>query len=701
MIRRYIWCVRVLMALALLILVEMAPEVTAEDSENITDGDYKVLSSRNSLGAAAEKSENEAIQNRVFTLGEVEVVGKAEENKNTTTERIYGDEMRLFNKDNLADAVNLLPGVTLSETGARNEKMVYIRGFDIKHVPMFMDGIPIYVPYDGYPDLARFSTFDLSEVIVSKGFTSVLYGPNTMGGAINMISRRPVKEVEVSAGAGYASGDTFNSFANFGSNQGKWYVQGGGAYNNSNQFNVSQGFTPTKIQGNGERVNSYQTDQKANVKLGLTPNETDEYAVSYINQMGEKGVPPYTGTDSRQTVRWWRWPYWNKESLYFNSNTTVWDANYIKTRLFYDTFKNSLYSYDDSTFTTMKKNSSFMSFYDDFTYGGSMELGSQYFSNNLIKTSFHYKDDVHREHNAGYPVQHFEDLILSFGLEDTIDFTKQFYCIIGASEDILNTLDAQDLNSTTKTLKEFPTDDTSAFNPQAGLFYKLTHTDTVHVSVANKSRLPSIKDKYSYKLGTALPNPDLKAEKSTNYETGYQGLFFGKLTVETNVFYSDVSDFILSVTVPDPGNPKKTLIQNQNVGKVNLYGAEFGVSGQLSTCLKSGINYTYTQYENKSGTDQLLNIPNNKLFAFLQYFLPVNGLSLLGSVEYNGDRYSSSDAVRVADAYTLVNAKAIYDMAYGFSIEGGVNNIGDENYALDEGYPLAGRTFFVNVSYKY
>ncbi len=68
-----------------------------------------------------------------------------------------------------------------------------VRGFDIKHVPIFLDRIPIYVPYDGYPDLGRFSTFDLSEVILSKGFTSVLYGPNTMGCAINMISEHPSK----------------------------------------------------------------------------------------------------------------------------------------------------------------------------------------------------------------------------------------------------------------------------------------------------------------------------------------------------------------------------------------------------------------------------------------------------------------------------------------------------------------------------
>jgi len=150
--------------------------------------------------AQEEETEQEKeLQNRVFSLGEIEVVRKAEESKNTTIEKVYDDEMRLFDRNDLADAVNLLPGVTLSETGARNEKMVFIRGFDIKHVPIFLDGIPIYVPYDGYPDLSRFNTFDLSEVIVSKGFTSVLYGPNTMGGAINMVSRRPVKDFEFNA----------------------------------------------------------------------------------------------------------------------------------------------------------------------------------------------------------------------------------------------------------------------------------------------------------------------------------------------------------------------------------------------------------------------------------------------------------------------------------------------------------------------
>ena len=114
------------------------------------------------LAAQEEQTEeDEVIRNRIFQLGEIEIVGKAEENKNKTVDRVYGEEMRLFDRNDLANAVNLLPGVTLNHSGTRNEMLINVRGFDIKHVPLFQDGIPIYVPYDGYPDLGRFTTFDL------------------------------------------------------------------------------------------------------------------------------------------------------------------------------------------------------------------------------------------------------------------------------------------------------------------------------------------------------------------------------------------------------------------------------------------------------------------------------------------------------------------------------------------------------------
>ncbi|UWX57174.1 TonB-dependent receptor plug domain-containing protein [Chlorobaculum sp. MV4-Y] len=139
--------------------------------------------------------------------------------------------MERLDKQNLSEAANLLPGVTISNVGGRNEGMIYVRGFDMRQVPLYLDGVPLYVPYDGYVDPNRFLTANLSEVSVSKGFTSVLYGPNTLGGAINMVSRKPEKKLEGNVTAGGSMGndeiDAGFGSVNIGSNQGKWYVQAG------------------------------------------------------------------------------------------------------------------------------------------------------------------------------------------------------------------------------------------------------------------------------------------------------------------------------------------------------------------------------------------------------------------------------------------------------------------------------------------
>jgi iron complex outermembrane recepter protein len=644
-------------------------------------------------------AESDEVKNRVFDLGVVEVVENYQDQKNKTVDRVYDEEMRDLGKNFLADALNILPGVTVTQLGARNETMVNVRGFDVKHVPIFLDGIPIYVPYDGYPDLDRFSTFDLSEIVLSKGFTSVLYGPNTMGGAINMVSKRPTTVFEMNAGVGYSSGDTTSSYGNFGTNQGKWYLQGGASYVDSDHFRLSDDFTPSRTEDGGDRDNSYRRDRKINAKIGWTPNETDEYAFSFINQHGEKGVPPYTGTDPTNTVRYWQWPYWDKESFYFNSNTALGDRSYVKTRLYYDMFQNSLFSYDDDTYSTMKKKSSFKSAYDDHTTGGSVELGTTLLPWNSLRLAVHYKRDIHKEHNNNDPFQRFEDELFSIGLEDTIDITERFYAILGMSYDHVETLQAQQL-STSGVLVDFPKNDSESYNPQAGLFYKVVEDGVAHVSVAAKSRLPSIKDRYSFRLGTALPNPDLQAEKSINYELGYQQVLFKRLTLEATAFYYDISDFILLTTIPNPANPRKTLNQNQNIGDVSQYGVEIGASGQILDCLKGGLSYTFLQYDNRSNEDKLTNLPEHKLYSYLQYF-PIKPVSILGSVEYDSSRYSSSNGVRKADGFFVVDTKVMWEAFSGFVAEAGINNITDENYALDEGFPEPGRNYFVSLRYRF
>ncbi|HOC46752.1 MAG TPA: TonB-dependent receptor, partial [Syntrophorhabdaceae bacterium] len=538
------------------------------------------------------------------------------------------------------------------------------------------------------------------EITVSKGFTSVLYGPNTEGGAINMISKRPEKVFEGNISTGYATGDTFTNYINLGTKQNKFYLQGGGSYVSSDYFRLSDNFRETASENGGHRENSYYRDRKYNLKFGLTPADGHEYAISYINQHGVKGNPPYAGTNPANPVRYWQWPYWDKESVYFTSKTPIGQNTYVKIRAYYDQYQNSLYSYDNDTYATMKKGSSFMSDYNDTTAGGSIEVGTTLIPLNTIKAAFHYKEDYHKEHNQPDPYQNFKDEIWSAGLEDTFQITKKFYTIFGVSYDNIKTVRAEDYDAKTKRFSDFNTGSTSAWNPQIGFFYDLTETGKIHASVAKKTRLPTMKDKYSYRLGTALPNPDLKAETGINYELGYQDTFFGKIGLKTAIFYSDISDMILQVTVPDPANSRRTLWQNQNIGDVRKYGAELEVSASITTNLEGGFNYTYIYSDNRTDSQRIINIPKHKLAAFAKY-RPVTGLSLIADIEYNSQRYSSTDGVDVARAFAVANFKAAYEFLKGVIIEGGVTNIFDRDYALTDGYPEAGRSFFTNLTYKF
>lgn len=96
----------------------------------------------------------------------------------------------------LSEVAYMTPGVYVDKKGPRAEQNFYVRGFDARRVALFIDGIPVYNPYDGNSDFGRFTTFDLSRIDISQGSSSVLYGANTMGGAINLISKKPTKEFE-------------------------------------------------------------------------------------------------------------------------------------------------------------------------------------------------------------------------------------------------------------------------------------------------------------------------------------------------------------------------------------------------------------------------------------------------------------------------------------------------------------------------
>jgi iron complex outermembrane receptor protein len=635
----------------------------------------------------------------VFTLGEVNVSASPEDDAQPGVSVLTQSDLRRDDKQTVGAALNTLPGVSLSKVGARNEEMAYVRGFDLRQVPVFLDGVPVYVPYDGYVDLGRYNTFDLSRIDVAKGFSSMIYGPNTLGGAINLISRRPTKALEGEVGGGVTfdkdGNNGYDTYANVGMNRGSWYLQAGASYLNEDSFSLPDSFTPTPAENGGERNNSYHHDRRLNLKLGLTPNATDEYAIGYMDEHGVKGVPPYAGTVSGISARYWQWPYWDTTSLYLVTNTRIGSSN-LKARVYHDTYNNSIFAYDDATYSTMKKKSSFESWYDDYTNGASLEGDFAPSASNALKAAWHYKEDVHREHNLGEPIRTDKDRIQSVGLEDTQVINPRLSVVAGVSYDWHDTLEAQDYNSTTKVVSDFARANSDATNGQIGVFYKTSDTGKARLTWARKSRFPTIKDRYSYKLGTALPNPYLQTEEANHLEVGYSEVVGGNWLLDMAVFHTDISNLIQAVTIPSSMCSSPPCSQMQNAGKARSQGVELSAQGSIGAWDLSAA-YTYLDRSNLSNPSVLLtDTPKQHLTASAVW--KAGRWSVTTTGEAATKRYSNSTGTQVASGFGVVNTKAGYRFANGVLAEAGVRNLFDRLYAYTEGFPEAGRTYFVQFN---
>ncbi len=229
-----------------------------------------------------------------FSLGQIIVTAPRGQGIEIDSGTLSSDAIYTFGRNALDDAVNLMPGVSAGNSGGtRNERLVFVRGFDRFQVPLSIDGIRVYLPADNRLDYGRFLTSDIAEIQVAKGYASVLDGPGAMGGAINLVTAKPTKALEAEVrgtltldnDADYAG---YTTSAKIGTKQDLWYAQASYARSFTDHWDLPDDFTPRvrTLEDGGARDFSRTQDWRVNAKVGFTPNATDEYALSYTHQDG-------------------------------------------------------------------------------------------------------------------------------------------------------------------------------------------------------------------------------------------------------------------------------------------------------------------------------------------------------------------------------------------------------------------------------
>lgn len=653
-----------------------------------------------------------AAQDNVFELGKqmsvITVVGEAPD-ADATDATVTIEDVWTFNRNTLDEAIKLVPGVTstLDGTARRNERGIYVRGFGRWQVPLAIDGIRIYLPADNRLDFNRFLTQDLAEIEVQKGYVSVLDGPGGMGGAINLVTRKPTEPFEAELRTGVSEG-AIDAYAMAGSRGEKFYVQGSASYLDRDYWQLSDDFVPTTIEDGRKRDGSDNSDSRLNLKVGFTPNDTDEYSLSYTAQTGEKGAPLNVYNDPPNPPNsYWRWPSWDIGNLYFLSSTQLADGVALKTRLFYNTYENSLFAYDDATYTTQSNNGRFQSFYDDTGYGGSVEITAKLGERNTLGAAFHHRRDEHTEFNDNRPtdpamrsiepIQETLENTWSLAIENTFAATGDVDVVVGLSHDENDLNLAQEYNATAG-LFEYPTGGSDATNVQGAVYWRYADARELRAVVSSRTRFPTIFERFSTRFGTALPNPDLEPERAVNYEFGWSGALGENVSLTTALFYADVTDMIQTV-VADAGPPQLT--QTRNVGDGEFYGVELGVRSQLSDAWSVSANYTYLQREIEDALQpgyEVPGAPDHAAFVAFTYE-PSARLSITPSLELAGDRWSEVTGggyVRTGD-HALVNLQLSYRGSDVWEVAVGGTNLLDENFELANGFPEPGRNLFVRM----
>jgi outer membrane cobalamin receptor len=481
----------------------------------------------------------------------------------------------------LSEVVKYAPGAMVT-VGNKDEFSLKLRGFDNKRIALLVDGVPVIDPYYGSFDLKTVAAGGVESVQVTEGPSSVLYGPNTMGGIVNVISRRPGPEPRVSLAASYGDRSTRSLALDSSYLWKKFGFAATAGYQDSNGYNYRD---PTGVEL--ARANSDYGRANLNLKLYYYPTSRSEIMVNGGYYHSDYGMPP----DLYGKPRYWRFPNWDRYMLNAGGLTALGERSSLRFRAFYVAYDNSLDFYRDPAMTVRLTRSTF----DNADYGV-FGIGDFYLAPwNSLKLSIYFqRDKVRTQDDVGLPWTEFDQGTFSGGVEDHVTLTEKWRVIFGASWDYLD---------------KFEGGNTSRLNPLVGLKYSPVESLDLHISYAGKSRFPSMNSLYSPSQG----NPYLRSERASTWELG--AAYSRGVYLSGAVFATELYDMINSFRLP---NGLRTYF---NIGEARINGAEIQARKNWSW-LMTTVNYTYLDHRNVTDDRPLDVLPDHTLSFELDVRLP-------------------------------------------------------------------------------
>ncbi len=643
--------------------------------------------------------------NNVFQLGEVIVSAEQQTvDLATTVTEIDAEDIKSRGARTVAEALEMLPGIDVV-TGGKGQSYVKVRGFDQGDLKVMIDGIPVYEQYFRDLDLSQVPVAAIAKITVTKGASSVLYGANTMGGVINIITKTATAKPTIELNAEWADYNTQNYTLNTGVKRGNFSYWLSYNFSESDAYNLSDGFDENdvfngthSVAGNdlredgGSRDDSGYERHAINAKLGWEPNDDTRVFLTLDYHNNEKGIPERT----------WTFTDWEQWTLGLVGETQATEWLRLKGRVYFMKFDDELSETlaADSDLMWRRYHQFYKSTYDNYTVGAETQAFINVGDRNLLKIGFNYALDDHKSKDlldTGWTEEaHYQAVTYSIALEDEISISDQLSVVVGTSYDIFD----PEVKHAADADGGFTTDRVDALNPQIGLVYAITPQTSVHASVGKKTRFPHLKELYT-SASWISGNYELDPQQTIAYEIGVEHHINNDVVISGAYFYNDVSDLIDTIT--DSASDTKVYV---NVDDATIQGVELSADYRITSNLSTGLNYTYLKTEDKDTGKELLNRPRHRTNLDVRYRFPF-GLttSIQGSYVARQFYEDNSSYERVkAKNYILLNARIEQEIFASDTFSGRIyvsgHNLTDKYY-VEAGELTAGRTILTGVNIRY
>ena len=615
---------------------------------------------------------------------------------------------------NLKDAIEWVPGVMIRPRfGAADESQLSIRGsglrnnFHLRGVNVLIDGFP-YGNADGFSDFEALELLTTKRIEIYKGANALRFGGNTLGGAINLVTKTGEDagfiESRVEAG----------SFGFF-----KGYVGTGQVYG---PVDFYLGVTDTELDGFRDHSEQARRRFYGNVGYRFSGGATLRFDLSLVRS--EENLPgaltqqeldsnPKKADPANVAARAARNYDYVRGALTFRVPLTESQTLEWATQLNYQDLDHPLpFAVIDDTTYAWSSELRWTLAAPLFGHGNRVIAGLQYagtqqneanFVNVIGKRGAKTKDQINQATNLGvYAEDQFDvtpafTVVLSGGGQYSLRAVRDRFTMRDGGGDI----DGNDSDSV----------DFLSASPRVGFVWRVSPTAQVFGNASHAYEPPLL-------LELTAPGQlqgnlgQLAAQKSWQFEVGTRGNAGKRLAWDLAVYDIELWDEIQNVNVQPFPSARFTIPRFRNIDRSRHTGAEVGLTGLLledlakRAGLGSGVDslsartsYTWSRFvfvdDVNFGGNDLPGAPRHFVLAELRYE-HVCGFWIAPGVEVvpHGYYVNSENNART-QAYTLFNVKLGYDYKpWNLGVFFEARNLTDAVYASSVQVDAANRRFY-------